>query len=75
MDFMRASPDGADLASASSWGIRSVDLCCVVVIEIILAWGSGLAQKMKGGLPGEPFGTDKKAPASEGGRYKGKKAA
>ena len=38
MDFMRASPEEADLASASSWGISSVDFGFVVVIEIILAW-------------------------------------
>src|SRR5467141_1610421 len=31
MDFMSASPDGADLASASSWGMMSEDFKFAVV--------------------------------------------
>jgi len=31
MDFMSASPDAADLASASSWGMMSEDFRFVVV--------------------------------------------
>ena len=36
MDFIRASPEEADLARASSWGMMSVDFRVVVVIGIIL---------------------------------------
>jgi len=56
MDFMSASPDEADFASASSWGIRSVDFGLVVVIGIILACARVRRKKSK-------------APATEGGRY------
>ena len=67
MDFMSASPDAADLASASSCGIRSVDFRCVVVIGIILACVQVRSKKSKAPAPQGHSGS--KGRTSEGGRY------
>ena len=58
MDFMRASPDEAERARASSCGMMSEDFRFVVVM--------GCSYFILG-IPKMP-----KAPASEGGRYKSK---